>query len=581
MVLVGIFIVISLSTPSLTPNIAEASSCSVEEYTASPPSPVVWGTHVALYGRGNCSGGVRASRFEIDGQGFGEDAGATEQNETWITEEFAPGIHNVCFAIAGGPDASWEAAARECKVYQVTGGPTLTPTPSLAPPSGTQPPLPTPTQIPETDCHVEFFTANPPSPVMWGTDVLLHGKGDCKNGVRAVRFEINGVPRAEIGSPEQTETWHTEESMPGTYNVCFLVAGGTDARWEAGANSCKVYYVYTGVPPTSPPPTPLPTIGPAPTQNPGSPCQVVAFDVSPRSGQPGTTFTLSGTGTCPSGVRAVRFLIGSQPYGEFAGPSTTTTWNSSGYPNGTISISFQATAGSWDDAAISTIAITLGSAPPPQPTSTPSGSPSSVTLEAAYTTVNVRSGPGMMFNIIGSIFPGNRYPVVGKNASTTWLQISSGWVCQSVVSIYGELHAVSITDSTAYGCDSSSSTTDPPHEPEWCIHNVHTYDDWQKPIWNVRDKGYYMLLPLEAWDGNLDHIIIYFYPLEGWWVQVPEWVVRPNSDTAVEVTEENQHLYGNATPGVYYQFGISTAWAYLFPEWRKDNRWRVVTLCSG
>src|SRR5574341_58585 len=83
----------------------------------------------------------------------------------------------------------------------------------------------------------------------------------------------------------------------------------------------------------------------------------------------------------------------------------------------------------WDDAAL--VATNGAAAPPaaPPPTVPPSGAPTGLVLEAT-TTLNVRSGPGTGYSIIGRIYPGAVYLIVGQQAD--WYQIDyngqPGWV---------------------------------------------------------------------------------------------------------------------------------------------------------
>lgn len=91
------------STPTYTPT---APRCILEEFIVVPVSGEVAigtypvGTLLSLYGRGNCPGGqVRASKFSINGEGFGEDAGVREQAETWTVIE---GETEICFDITYG-----------------------------------------------------------------------------------------------------------------------------------------------------------------------------------------------------------------------------------------------------------------------------------------------------------------------------------------------------------------------------------------------------------------------------------------------------------------------------------------------
>lgn len=46
--------------------------------------------------------------------------------------------------------------------------------------------------------------------------------------------------------------------------------------------------------------------------------------------------------------------------------------------------------------------------------------------------VNVRSGPGTSYSVVGTILPTRSYDVIGRNADESWYQISTGWVAAFV-----------------------------------------------------------------------------------------------------------------------------------------------------
>jgi hypothetical protein len=84
------------------------------------------------------------------------------------------------------------------------------------------------------DCNISSFTHEPSSnTVSLGTEVYLSGTSNCGT----VRFEINGTPKAEIGQPNQTETWKTNEFGTGTFNVCFVARG--NGGWENADRWCN------------------------------------------------------------------------------------------------------------------------------------------------------------------------------------------------------------------------------------------------------------------------------------------------------------------------------------------------------
>ena len=79
-----------------------------------------------------------------------------------------------------------------------------------------------------------------------------------------------------------------------------------------------------------------------------------------------------------------------------------------------------------------------------QPTLTPTPIPKIY----PKTVLNVRSGPGTNYPIIGKVFPGSAYRITGKNAAQTWWRIDYngryGWVYASLTSTAGNTTAIKI-----------------------------------------------------------------------------------------------------------------------------------------
>jgi len=116
---------VSTSTGVSTNTPTEQTLCTVTAFQVTPSdSPQPIDTLLTLYGAGSCADGVRASRFSIDGDGFGEDASLTEQSEMW---QLLEGTHTICFEITFG---EWEAGASEC--MEITGQVDWTPTPTIS-----------------------------------------------------------------------------------------------------------------------------------------------------------------------------------------------------------------------------------------------------------------------------------------------------------------------------------------------------------------------------------------------------------------------------------------------------------------
>jgi uncharacterized protein YraI len=73
----------------------------------------------------------------------------------------------------------------------------------------------------------------------------------------------------------------------------------------------------------------------------------------------------------------------------------------------------------------------------------------------AYQTVNVRSGPGTQFEVVGRLAEGDTVPVLGRESDATrWLYVPvpetdvNGWVAVFTVTTSGGLEALAIVDTT-------------------------------------------------------------------------------------------------------------------------------------
>lgn len=65
-----------------------------------------------------------------------------------------------------------------------------------------------------------------------------------------------------------------------------------------------------------------------------------------------------------------------------------------------------------------------------------------ITMSAS---INVRSGPGTNFNVVGSVASGENALAFGRNTDSTWVQINSGWVFTELVSVEGDVENLPIT----------------------------------------------------------------------------------------------------------------------------------------
>jgi hypothetical protein len=189
-------------------------------------------------------------------------------------------------------------------------------------------------------CSISEFSMNPTDPYTIGTHVKLHVVSNCGT----VRFEIDGQPKAEIGSSEQWETWKTEETGSGTHEVCAVARG--DGGWENADRKCRTVYVEGGQAPPS-----------GSQQAEKVKCWVNSFNITPSSGPKGTNFNLASQGQCDGNMRAARFTIDGTAFGEHSSNTYNTNWNSNNASTGSHKICYFITGGDWSDAAKSCISI--------------------------------------------------------------------------------------------------------------------------------------------------------------------------------------------------------------------------------
>ncbi|MBZ0321315.1 MAG: SH3 domain-containing protein [Anaerolineae bacterium] len=233
---------------------ASASDCVVEAFSVSPnSSSQAVGTILSLYGRGNCGGGIRASRFNIDGGGFGEDAGAPEQSETW---QLTAGAHTICFEIAGGSNGDWSAGASSC--ITITGV------------SNPPPPPPPPTN--PVNPSVSGPNINPSGTCRW--DVFLFLTGFAPNSAITVTSSYSELVCSsgqQVSSSWSAYMGTTDSSGNFTFGIVHQGTGSyTYTFRDAQGNSRSSSFNTSNSNP--PPPPPQPTVNPVqPTSQPTTP----------------------------------------------------------------------------------------------------------------------------------------------------------------------------------------------------------------------------------------------------------------------------------------------------------------------
>jgi uncharacterized protein YraI len=98
--------------------------------------------------------------------------------------------------------------------------------------------------------------------------------------------------------------------------------------------------------------------------------------------------------------------------------------------------------------SLPTATQTLPGGPTLTPTRTPTLTP---VLAEAIGDINLRSGPGLDFDIVGELTAGTRVPVVGRSINYPWLLVAweqapggQAWVFEQLVIIHGDLTTVPI-----------------------------------------------------------------------------------------------------------------------------------------
>ena len=177
-----------------------------------------------------------------------------------------------------------------------------------------------PVQAGSRGCDITQFSLSPDGDtVSFGEVIALSGKSNCGT----VRFEINGSPRSEIGSTDQTMNFNTAEWGAGNHNICFVARG--DGGWENADRKCRKITV----------------------KQPDRGCNIQSFTLSPDNStyQIGTVVALNGHSDCGT----VRFLIDGQSRSEIGSTDQSMNFNTSEWGVGNHTICFSARGnGGWE-----------------------------------------------------------------------------------------------------------------------------------------------------------------------------------------------------------------------------------------
>lgn len=81
---------------------------------------------------------------------------------------------------------------------------------------------------------------------------------------------------------------------------------------------------------------------------------------------------------------------------------------------------------------------------------TEAAKPSTPIVTAGESNVNIRSGPGTNYSIVGKLLAGQSLEIMGRNADSSWWQVSTssglGWVAASVTTAYNIDNGISVVE---------------------------------------------------------------------------------------------------------------------------------------
>lgn len=198
-------------------------------------------------------------------------------------------------------------------------------------------------------------------------------------------------------------------------------------------------------PPTPEPPTPEPPTPEPPTATP-TPFVVVAGDlVRARSG-PGTSYDE----LAQLAADAELTIVGRNEAGDW--------WQVCCVDGQTAWVSGELVT---VQGGVDAVAVATNIPPSPTPTATPEPQPFVV---ARVPLVNVRSGPGVDFDLVGQVEQGQRLQVVARNQDSTWWQVccvdgQQGWIVDDLVASEGPFDKVALSPDLP---EATTTATRPP-----------------------------------------------------------------------------------------------------------------------
>lgn len=188
---------------------------------------------------------------------------------------------------------------------------------------------------------------------------------------------------------------------------------------------------------------------------------------------------ITGSGSPSENLAALRHFQGVQGRlnpaelirGELSSNAVVTRLNARGIPNvvaryrGGRIISEGAPLVAWESPT-----------PAPIPTAAPTSTPAGHTLVIQSTVQNVRSGPGLQFNVIGQLPRDTQVRVLGATPDYAWLVIDFqgqwGWLASYLVVTFGNRELLSVIQPPASPTPAPTSTASPSLEPDLVVLRV-------------------------------------------------------------------------------------------------------------
>jgi hypothetical protein len=171
--------------------------------------------------------------------------------------------------------------------------------------------------------------------------------------VSSLRFSVEGTTLGTVAGSSGSVIWNTSGLAATDYTIRVDAA---DAVAGYIKSATETFLLTAGAPPSPPDVS----------------CSVNSFNLFPGSPQaPGTNVTISGSGSCNTGVRAIRISIDGSHVYEIGASSVSWPWNTSSWAAGDHYVLFEVAGlgdDNWSQAASSATIYTLNSSiPAPSP----------------------------------------------------------------------------------------------------------------------------------------------------------------------------------------------------------------------